>query len=355
MKWKIFRIVLVSCLLITALFSGGAVFAQDEELPDPGITPDSPFYFLDKWGKGLGMFFSFGDEAKVKKALKYGEERLAEAEAMAEKNRIREMERAANDYEGYMAMVNERLENHGISDNVTERVCLATSNHFAVLERIRERAHENAGEAIANAENASINGQINALRALAQNRFERALELTSEAAERQTERARLRICDNVTSENGTEGMELLLGFIDRIEELEDELIAEGEELGTDITPLLENLAHSSANRLVALSEAWDNASENGRQGIENAMENSLRKYESVTERLRAGNTSANVSNEETVTNRIQEEVRSRLQIHTYNGEDSSNNGTGGNQEQLQAGADDTGDGQGQGNNEHNGN
>jgi hypothetical protein len=110
MKQRLLRIMLVSCLLITSLLWGGAVYAQDEELPDPGITPDSPFYFLDTWGKNISLFFTFGDEAKAEKALRYAEERLSEAQAMASKYKIREMTRAANDYDGFMAMVNERLE-----------------------------------------------------------------------------------------------------------------------------------------------------------------------------------------------------------------------------------------------------
>jgi len=96
MKQRLLRITLVSCLLITSLFISGIAYAQDEGLPDPGLTPDSPFYFLDKWGKNIGMFFTFGNEAKARKALQYAEERLAEARAMAANNRVREMEQAAN-------------------------------------------------------------------------------------------------------------------------------------------------------------------------------------------------------------------------------------------------------------------
>ena len=70
-------------MVISLLFSGTA-YAQEEELPNPGITPDSPFYFLDNWGKNIGLFFAFGPEAKARKALEYAEERLAEAQAMAE-------------------------------------------------------------------------------------------------------------------------------------------------------------------------------------------------------------------------------------------------------------------------------
>ncbi|MFH1647851.1 MAG: DUF5667 domain-containing protein [Chloroflexota bacterium] len=107
---KLLRTVLIGCLLVTSFVFSGAAYAQDEELPDPGLTPDSPFYFFDTLGKNIGMAFTFGSEAKAKRALKYAEERLAEVRVMAEKNRTREMERAANDYDRFMTKVNQRLE-----------------------------------------------------------------------------------------------------------------------------------------------------------------------------------------------------------------------------------------------------
>ena len=290
MKTKILGTALIGCLLITAIFSGGAAYAQEETLTDPGITPDSPFYFMDKIGKALGMFFAFGDEAKVKKALKYGEERLAEAEAMAGEDLIEEMEAAAEGYEGYMATVQERLENGGVSDNITERVCMAASRHLAAMERIRERTQGRTGDTIASAENATVNGQICALRALSRNRLRRAAELTADAIERQMERyrARVRVSDNVTSDNVT-NTSTALDYAERIAALEDELLAKAEEMGFDGTPVLERLAQSTSNRLNVLSDVWKNAPETARPGIENAIENSVRKYERANERLRARN------------------------------------------------------------------
>ena len=71
-----YRLILLSAVIIASLLFGGTAYAQDEELPDPGITPDSPFYFLDNLGKNIGLFFAFGPEAKARKALEYAEERL---------------------------------------------------------------------------------------------------------------------------------------------------------------------------------------------------------------------------------------------------------------------------------------
>ena len=79
MKHKFSGIIMVSFVIVSMLFSGAA-YAQDKELPSPGITPDSPFYFFDKLGKSIGMAFTFGSEAKARKALQYAEERLAEAQ-----------------------------------------------------------------------------------------------------------------------------------------------------------------------------------------------------------------------------------------------------------------------------------
>jgi hypothetical protein len=314
MKQTLLRIALVSCLLITSLCWGGAAFAQDEELPNPGLTPDSPFYFLDKWGKNIGMFFTFGNEAKARKALKYAEERLSEARAMADKHRVREMERAANDYEGFMAMVNQRLEataQQGLSDNISERVALAAAKHLDVLDRVKDRVPEQAKQALTRARAASQNGQVNALRALAKEKAEKAIDIAEETIENQLERARVRATANATADV-TEALD----YAARIAELEEEMTTFAEEKGIDITSLRQRLAQSTTNRLDVLSGVYEKVPENARLAVANAIENSVRKYERAVEKLRESNALSNVPDEETVMNRIQAEVKERLQLST---------------------------------------
>jgi len=323
MKQKLLRIILISSLLITSLFFGGTAYAQEEELPDPGLTPDSPFYFLDTWGKNIGMFFTFGDEAKVRKALQYAEERLAETRAMAAKNRVREMERAANDYDGFMAMVNQRLEaavQHGLSDNISERVSLATEKHLRVLDRVKDQVPEQAREALTRARTASMNGQINALRALAKGRPERAIDIAADTIENQLERARIQASDNMTVD-----VEEALDYAARIAALEEEMTALAEEKGIDITAIQQRLAHSTANRLETLSEVYEQVPENARQGIANAIENSVRKCERAVEKLTEGNAIGDIPDAETIMNRLQEEVRARLRLNTAEDTAESNN------------------------------
>ena len=62
---------LIVLVLILSLFlgSGGVILAQNnDQLPGPGLTPDSPFYFLKMWRERIVMFFTFSPQSKVERA-----------------------------------------------------------------------------------------------------------------------------------------------------------------------------------------------------------------------------------------------------------------------------------------------
>jgi hypothetical protein len=320
MKLKLSGIIMVGIILVSTLFTGVA-YAQDEELPTPGLTPDSPFYFFDKLGKNIGMFFAFGPEAKARKALRYAEERLAEAQLMAAKNKIKEMERATDDYEQYMARVRERLEEasqHGLSDNISERVALATSKHLDVLERVKGQVPLSAQEAITHAANVSINGQINALRALAKEKPEKAWDICDNITVRQMEKIKIRASDNVTSDNVTSAeLTTVLDYAERIAALEDEMTEIAEAIGANVTALQERLAHSTANRLEVLSGVYEKVPEQARPAIENAIENSVRKYERTLDKLIDKNVTTAASVNETI-DKMPTKLREKIQVSTAN-------------------------------------
>jgi hypothetical protein len=336
MKKNLLRVTLVSCLLITSLLFGGAAYAQNEELPDPGITPDSPFYFFDTWGKNINMFFTFGPEAKAKKALRYAEERLSEAQAMGNKNKVREMTRAANDYDSFMAMVNERLEEaakNGTSDNISERLAALSYRIHVRLSELKDKmppgvkkditttdneTREEARETINRAKIATINSQIKALRILAKNKPERALDISSDTIEKLMERARFRVSENVTTDNITGDVEETLDYADRIAALEEEIAALAEEKGIDVTAIQERLAHSTANRLETLIGVYEKAPEAARNGIENAIENSVRKYERTVEKLREKNVSDEITENTTALQKIPAKIKEKLNIKISN-------------------------------------
>ena len=336
MKKNLLRVTLVSCLLITSLLFGGAAYAQNEELPDPGITPDSPFYFFDTWGKNINMFFTFGPEAKAKKALRYAEERLSEAQAMGNKNKVREMTRAANDYDSFMAIVNERLEEaakNGTSDNISERLAALSYRIHVRLSELKDKmppgvkkditttdneTREEARETINRAKIATINSQIKALRILAKNKPERALDISSDTIEKLMERARFRVSENVTTDNITGDVEETLDYADRIAALEEEITAIAEEKGINVTAIQERLAHSTANRLETLIGVYEKAPEAARNGIENAIENSVRKYERAVEKLREINVSDEITENTTALQKIPAKIKEKLNIKISN-------------------------------------
>ncbi len=87
------KISLLIVLLVLIGFGGG-VLAQEArepvplipevlpELPGAGFTPESRFYFLDQWGEGIQMFFTFTDEGKARLQVSLIGERVSEIKVM---------------------------------------------------------------------------------------------------------------------------------------------------------------------------------------------------------------------------------------------------------------------------------
>jgi hypothetical protein len=323
MKRKKLRMILISCFLTTSLLFSGTAYAQDEELPDPGITPDSPFYFFDTLGKNIGLFFTFGPEAKARKALQYAEERLAEAQVMADKNRVREMTRAANDFDGFMTMVNERAEearHQGASVNITETVALATSKHLSVLEKLKEQVPEQAREAIIHAKTKTLDGQKNALRVLAKVKPERAFEINSAAIESRLERARVKATENVTAE-----VEEALEDAAELMEIEEEISEIAQSQGTDNATIAQRIAHATSNRIEVLTGVYEKVPEPAKAAIARAMDNSVRKYDRAIEKLSQKVEAGEIPEEVQTLQTMREELKERLQLITSNQAQGSDN------------------------------
>jgi len=312
MKLKRFWLILLSTMIITSLLLGGTAYAQEEEeLPDPGITPDSPFYFLDNWGKQIGLLLAFGPEAKAQKALEYAEERLAEANAMALKNRIRETERAADSYNGFLAMVRERAEEakqQGVPENISEKLALATSKHLAVLDRIKDNAPEQAKESIVRARESSIDGQQNALRALSRERLEKAMEINLATIEGRLNRVRVKADEGNTGE-----VEAALDDTDKLFKFGEEISETARGLGKDTTSVEQLVARATAAHLEVLTEVHEKVPEPARVAIESAIANSLTNRERVVEALKSKGALGEIPEEAPVMERVQAQLLERVQ------------------------------------------
>ncbi|HCP08809.1 MAG TPA: hypothetical protein DIT25_03370 [Candidatus Moranbacteria bacterium] len=173
----------------------GIVGAQEgQALPDPGITPDSPFYFLDKWGKGISLAFTFGTEAKAKKQLIIAQERLAEAEQMEEEGKTEAAEKAV---EQYGKMVSAAAENvakaarsgEGFPDALAGLLATTTSISQTVLGKVYVQVPEQAKGAIERAMQTSTRGMQEAVNATSGERREQVQMRINENLQRARENA----------------------------------------------------------------------------------------------------------------------------------------------------------------------
>jgi len=289
MKLKKFVLLLFSFAMVFSLLFPGIAYAQEEELqlPDPGITPDSPFYFLDNLGKNMGLFLAFGPEAKAQKAVEYAGERLAEAQAMAAKGKANGVEQAANGYDKFVAMAAEKAEEarqKGASDNISGIVASATTKHLSALDEVAERfpdaVPEQARQAIARAREASMQGTESALKGLAQENPERAAEIAMNAVE-----ARLNRANTKAEENNAEEVEEAINEAERLFDFGTEISEIAKGLGEDTSTVDQLIAKATSIHLEVLAEVYEKVPEQAKQRIEEAMAWSIEGRQRAVEAL----------------------------------------------------------------------
>lgn len=143
-------------------------------LPEPGLTPDSPLYFLDTLGENIDLALTRSPEAKAKKAFSRAEEKLAEAKDMAEKGKGEAAENATKRHDDYVEKATENLgkakalgrDIEALAAHIAEK----TLKHQAVLARVYDKllakGNENAAAAVQRAMEKSLNGHNKALQAI---------------------------------------------------------------------------------------------------------------------------------------------------------------------------------------------
>lgn len=160
----------ILAILVGLIVLAAPVMAAEEigetlpVLPDPGITPDSPIYGLDGTAEKLQLAFTFREEKKAELHYKFAQERLSEANEMAEKNEHRYTERLMNQYQNELNETANEIEKAvARGKNVTElieHVGSMTSKHLEVLQRVYEKVPESAKPAIAHAMEVSVRKQV---------------------------------------------------------------------------------------------------------------------------------------------------------------------------------------------------
>lgn len=304
---KLVIFLLISILALT-FFSGGVAYAQeDKELPDPGITPDSPFYFADKWAKQLSLMFTFRDEAKVEKALRYAEERLAEMNAMLVQNKTRATTQATNEYNNYLAIATRYMEQarkKGV--DTSENVTIAVSKHIAVLDESLDDADENNQRIMTEVRERARICQETAMRTMAQGDPEKAIRMNLMLMERQLNRIRVR-----SEEQETTSLQEELQEFDRLNNLGQEISQIAKGLGEDTT-VDQLIGQATANHLAVMAEVHEIVQEQAQGAIESAMQVCVENHERIVAELKEKNMLGELSEEPPIPEGIPENVRNRI-------------------------------------------
>jgi hypothetical protein len=157
---------LIICGFLVLVLAGFCL-AQQEDLPKPGAVPGDLFYGLDRAAESIQLAFTRNGVKKGELHLKFAEERLAELDKVVEKNKTKHVEKLTTDEEQEVEKAQEELQKAtGLGQNTTllsQHIAEMTYKHILVLQRVLEKAPEQAKDSILHAINVSQNGYQNAL------------------------------------------------------------------------------------------------------------------------------------------------------------------------------------------------
>jgi len=139
------------------------VDVANQTFADPGIAPDSPFYFLKKFSESL-RFMLASKEDKAKLRLEFAKTRLAEARFLMNKNKINDAIKFVAEYENEINRTEEEINRtRGLGKNVSaiardmEDVLLKSA---LVLELVKQKAPDEAKPALERAINKSLEKRV---------------------------------------------------------------------------------------------------------------------------------------------------------------------------------------------------
>ncbi|MEK7076219.1 MAG: hypothetical protein AAB941_00965 [Patescibacteria group bacterium] len=218
MKKSLITIVLVASLFV---FTGGAVFAQNQQivLPSAGLTPESNFYFLDKFGEALREFFTFNPEGKAHLQITFAAERIAEIKVILETKGVeaKGLEVAQSRLQTHLAnaatiVVDQKAEGKDVSrlakelDDEFDAPKTALEEAFEAEERALEAQEKKMKSKILEARRAGDTAQVESLiQQLGQIKAQKELlELKEEEAEEALEQEEERIEEKMEAKEEAE-------------------------------------------------------------------------------------------------------------------------------------------------------
>lgn len=135
-------------ILVAILLTTGIALAQPADIPEPGLTPESPFYALEKASERLELAVAQApiigsEELEAKVRANHAAETLAEAGAMAEKNNTEQVEILMKRYSENMNRSIASASSANQTD-LKEKLANVTNNQNRALEALDDRVPEQA-------------------------------------------------------------------------------------------------------------------------------------------------------------------------------------------------------------------
>ncbi|MBU2540096.1 hypothetical protein KJ786_02970 [Patescibacteria group bacterium] len=85
--------------------------SQSLEIKDQNLLPDSPFYFLKEWSRGIQSLFTFNDVKKAELKEKFANEKLLELQKLIDNNASQKIiEKAADKYGAEMEKIKQAVD-----------------------------------------------------------------------------------------------------------------------------------------------------------------------------------------------------------------------------------------------------
>lgn len=146
----------ISLLVLPLLFLTGGISANGdtayEDIEEATLAPDSPFYFLRNWQEGIERFITNfrGDEATADLELRHAERRVAEMRRLTRLGENGErLEQLRERWAEHLERAGERAERATENrEAIRERILEQMDRHRTVFERVRDRASDEAREAL---------------------------------------------------------------------------------------------------------------------------------------------------------------------------------------------------------------
>jgi len=278
---RLLMIPIITILALMLCFSGVAYAQEDEAtLPDPGTTPDSPFYFMDKWGKQLSLMFTLNAGEKADKALRYADERMAEMDAMMARNKIKEAAQAENEYQWCLQEAIKNMEQARINGvDVSDKVALMAEKHLGYLCDNTGNAPEDARMLMTKTRERAMTYQDTALRNMAQGDPEKAAQFNVQLMTRQLNRVRVQ----AEAANG-EAVQARLEVYNRLGNLGEEISQIARQLGKGAA-VDQIVGMATAQHLEVLNQVQQRVQGEAQQAVEATFQNRVRTHEQTVERL----------------------------------------------------------------------